>query len=52
MKKTDTIDFYHKNWPLIVKLLKTDKTYCIHHGLYDKGIHTHIQSVENMNNPD
>lgn len=50
MKKRDAIDFYQKNWPLIVKLLQVDKTHCIHHGYYEKGIRTHIQSVLNMNN--
>ncbi|MCK4901957.1 MAG: methyltransferase domain-containing protein [Thermoplasmatales archaeon] len=49
MKKRDAIDFYQKNWPLIVKLLQVDKTHCIHHGYYEKGIRTHIQSVLNMN---
>lgn len=49
MKKRDAIDFYQKNWPFIVKLLQVDKTHCIHHGCYEKGIRTHIQSVLNMN---
>jgi len=49
MKKKDFSDFYQKNWPLIVKLLKVDKTHCIHHGFYEKGIHSHIKSVLNMN---
>ncbi len=49
MIKIDTIDFYKKNWHLIVKFLKVDKTYCIHHGYYEKGIRTHEKSVLNMN---
>jgi tocopherol O-methyltransferase len=49
VKKTDTIDFYRENWPLIVKFLQVDKTHCIHHGYYEKGVRTHIQSVLNMN---
>lgn len=49
MKDRNNIDFYQKNWPLIVKLLKIDKTHCIHHGYYEKGIRTHIQAVLNMN---
>lgn len=50
MRIVDIIDFYKKNWPLIVKLLKVDKSYCIHHGYYEKGIHTREESVLNMNN--
>ena len=42
-------DFYRKNWPLLKKLLQVDKTYCIHHGFYEKGIRTHIHAVLNMN---
>lgn len=49
MKKTDTIDFYRENWPLIVKFLQVDKTHCVHHGYYGKGVRTHIQAVLNMN---
>ena len=49
MRHRDPNDFYRKNWPLIVKLLQVDKTHCIHHGYYEKGIRTHIQSVLNMN---
>ena len=49
MKKRNSIDFYQKNWSIIVKLLRVDKTNCIHHGLYEKGIHSHVQSVLNMN---
>jgi cyclopropane fatty-acyl-phospholipid synthase-like methyltransferase len=49
MKKRESIDFYQKNWSLIVKLLQVDKTHCIHHGFYEKGVHSHIKSVLNMN---
>lgn len=49
MKKKNFSDFYQKNWPLIVKLLQVDKTHCIHHGFYEKGIHSHVKSVLNMN---
>ena len=49
MNKKESIDFYQKNWPLIVKLLQVDKTHCIHHGFYEKGIHSHTRSVLNMN---
>jgi tocopherol O-methyltransferase len=49
MGKDDGIDVYQKHWPLIVKLFQVDKTHCVHHGYYEKGIHTHVQSVLNMN---
>jgi tocopherol O-methyltransferase len=49
MGKDDVIYFYRKSWSVIVKLLCVDKTYCIHHGYYEKGIRTHVQSVLNMN---
>ena len=49
MKNRNYKNFYQKNWPLIVKLLNVNKTHCIHHGYYEKGIRTHIQSVLNMN---
>ena len=49
MRDRNSEDFYLKNWPLLVKLLQVDKTNCIHHGYYEKGIRTHIQSVLNMN---
>ncbi|KYK33170.1 MAG: hypothetical protein AYK22_01280 [Thermoplasmatales archaeon SG8-52-3] len=49
MKDRNSEDFYLKNWTLLVKLLRVDKTNCIHHGYYEKGIRTHIQSVLNMN---
>ena len=49
MREGNVVDFYRKNWPILVKLWQIDKTYCIHHGYYEKGIRTHIQSVENMN---
>jgi ubiquinone/menaquinone biosynthesis C-methylase UbiE len=45
----DSKDFYRENMPLLVKLLRVDKTNCIHHGYYEKGIRSHIQSVQNMN---
>jgi len=50
MKKSNNKDFYQKNWQLIAKLLKVDKTHCIHHGYYEKKIRTHIQAVKNLNN--
>lgn len=49
MGKDDVVYFYRKSWNVIVKLLRVDKTHCIHHGYYEKGIHTHIQSVLHMN---
>lgn len=49
MREGNVVDFYRKNWPFLVKLWQIDKTYCIHHGYHEKGIRTHIQSVENMN---
>lgn len=49
MGKENVIYFYRKSWSVIVKLLCVDKTYCIHHGYYEKGIRTHVQSVLNMN---
>lgn len=49
MKNRNSVDFYQKNWPVLEKLLQVDKTNCIHHGYYEKGIRTHIQSVINMN---
>jgi ubiquinone/menaquinone biosynthesis C-methylase UbiE len=49
MRDENSKDFYQKNWPLIVKFMRVDKSNCIHHGYYEKGIHTHIQSVHNMN---
>ena len=49
MKIKNSIDFYSSNWPLLVRLLQVDKTQCIHHGYYEKGIRTHVQSVLNMN---
>ena len=45
----NSIDFYRDNFPLIEKLLQVDQTHCIHHGYYEKGIRTHVQSVFNMN---
>jgi ubiquinone/menaquinone biosynthesis C-methylase UbiE len=42
-------DFYRDNFNLLEKILQIDKTHCIHHGYYEKGIRTHIQSVLNMN---
>src|SRR4030042_3057740 len=49
MGKDDVTYFYRKSWSVIVKLLCVDKTYCIHHGYYEKGIRTYVQSVLNMN---
>jgi len=49
MRDRNSEDFYRKNWPLLVKLLRVDKTNCIHHGYYEKGIRTHIESIINMN---
>jgi SAM-dependent methyltransferase len=49
MRVRNSEDFYRKNWLLLVKLLRVDKTNCIHHGFYEKGIRNHIQSVLNMN---
>jgi len=50
MRDRNSKNFYLKNWPLLVKLLQVDKTNCIHHGYYEKGIRNHIQSILNMNN--
>ena len=49
MGKDDVTYFYQKSWSVIVKLLCVEKTYCIHHGYYEKGIRTYVQSVLNMN---
>jgi len=49
MVDRNSIDFYRNNWSLLVKLLQIDQTHCIHHGYYEKGIRTHVQSVLNMN---
>ena len=49
MSDRNSNNFYQKNWSLMVKLLQVDKTHCIHHGYYEKGIRSHIQSVLNMN---
>ncbi|MFH1101240.1 MAG: methyltransferase domain-containing protein [Methanobacteriota archaeon] len=49
MSTQNVIDYYEKNWPMFVKLWQVDKTYCIHYGYYEKGVHSHIQSVYNMN---
>jgi tocopherol O-methyltransferase len=49
MRDRNSEDFYLKNWPVLEKLMRVDKTNCIHHGYYEKGIRTHIQSVLNMN---
>lgn len=49
MVDRNSIDFYRNNWSLLVKLLQVDQTRCIHHGYYEKGIRTHVQSVLNMN---
>ena len=49
MGKDEVVSYYRKSWPLIIKILQVDKTYCIHHGYYEKGIQTHLQSVLRMN---
>jgi len=49
MRNDDVVHFYHKNWSVLLKILQVDKTYCIHHGYYEKGIRTHVQSVLHMN---
>ncbi len=49
MTDRTSIDFYQNNFTLIEKLLQVDQTHCIHHGYYEKGIRTHVQSVLNMN---
>ena len=49
MVERNSIDFYRDNFTLIEKLLQADQTHCIHHGYYEKGIRTHVQSVLNMN---
>ena len=49
MMYRNSIDFYRNNFTLIEKLLQADQTHCIHHGYYEKGIRTHVQSVLNMN---
>jgi len=49
MEDRNPIDFYRDNFTLIEKLLQVDQTHCIHHGYYEKGIRTHVQSVINMN---
>jgi ubiquinone/menaquinone biosynthesis C-methylase UbiE len=49
MVDTNSIDFYQAHFTLIEKLHQVDQTHCIHHGYYEKGIRTHIQSVINMN---
>lgn len=49
MGNDDVIYFYQKSWSVLIKILRVDKTYCIHHGFYEKGIRTHVQSVLHMN---
>ena len=49
MVDRNSIEFYRDNFTLIEKLLQVDQTHCIHHGYYEKGIRTHVQSVLNMN---
>lgn len=49
MVDRNSIDFYRDDFTLIEKLLQVDQTHCIHHGYYEKGIRTHVQSVLNMN---
>ena len=49
MKLEEIANYYSRNWPIYVKWWKADKTYGIHYGYYEKGIHNHIQSILNMN---
>ena len=49
MRKKDSSDFYRDSWSLIVKLLSVDRTFCIHHGLYERGVYGHVKAVQNMN---
>lgn len=42
-------EVYRKQWPIMVKLFQVDETFCVHHGFYEWGIHTHAESVLNMN---
>ena len=49
MKLKEIANYYSRNWPIYVKWWKADKTYGIHYGYYEKGIHNHIQSILNMN---
>ena len=49
MRRKNSNDFYHDSWSLMVKLLQVDRTSCIHHGLYGKGVSGHVQAVHNMN---
>jgi tocopherol O-methyltransferase len=42
-------EVYRKQWPIMVKFFQVDETFCVHHGYYERGIHTHAQSVLNMN---
>ena len=49
MVDRNSIHFYRNNFTLTEKLLQVDQTHCIHHGYYEKGIRTHVQSVLNMN---
>jgi len=49
MREGNVADYYRKILPILVKLWLVDKTYCIHHGYYEKGICTYNQSIANMN---
>ena len=49
MSTGKVVDFYRKNWGSIERLLQVDKTLCIHHGLYKKGIYRHYHAVCSMN---
>jgi tocopherol O-methyltransferase len=42
-------DFFCKNWLPMVRLFQVDKTYCIHHGLYERGVYGNVQAILNMN---
>ncbi|MBU0496594.1 MAG: methyltransferase domain-containing protein [Candidatus Thermoplasmatota archaeon] len=49
MRSGTSSDLYRDNWSVIVKLLQVDKTHCIHHGLYEKGVFGHVSAVRHMN---
>lgn len=41
--------YYADEWSKFVKWWNADKTLGIHTGYYEKGIHTHVQAIFNMN---
>jgi ubiquinone/menaquinone biosynthesis C-methylase UbiE len=49
MRKEEVVHFYQNHWDFIVRFFEVDKTHCINHGYYEKGIHTYSQSVHHMN---